>query len=106
MVTLAAVQEQADVVQIAADATQFVSAIAVALSQAEEFAAERQARAAANTWRQRVEQISDWTIRCAPAIKLVAVDELRQRITTLCDAPRSLKSRTAFCTEVITVRWP
>ncbi|NLG27385.1 MAG: glycosyltransferase family 1 protein [Chloroflexi bacterium] len=54
-----AVQEQADVVQIAADATQFVSAIAVALSQAEEFAAERQARAAANTWRQRVEQISE-----------------------------------------------
>jgi glycosyltransferase involved in cell wall biosynthesis len=54
-----AVHEQTDVVQIAADAAHFVSAIAVALSNAEELAAERQARAAANTWRQRVEQISE-----------------------------------------------
>jgi len=52
------VHEQADVVRIAGDAGDFVSGIAAALSSTAAQVAERQKRAAANTWRQRVERIS------------------------------------------------
>jgi glycosyltransferase involved in cell wall biosynthesis len=53
------VHEQGDVVAIAADATGFVAAVATALAADPSLAAERQRRAAANTWRQRVERISE-----------------------------------------------
>jgi len=55
-------REESDVIYVTTDAAAFVAAIGAALSEArpagEALRAERRARAARNTWRQRVEQIS------------------------------------------------
>ena len=53
------VHEQADVIRIASDAEGVVAGIASALVKDSSLIAERQRRAAANTWRQRVERISE-----------------------------------------------
>lgn len=55
-----AVRDEADVIHVEKDAEGFVQAIGAALESDHPFArAERQARAAHNTWRQRVERISE-----------------------------------------------
>ncbi len=54
-----AVHEQADVVRIAVDSEQFLADVAAAQAEDAALVAERQRRAGANTWRQRVERISE-----------------------------------------------
>ena len=61
------VHEQADVIHIAGDAASFVASIATALAADTALVAERQKRAAANTWRQRVERISALIANTRPA---------------------------------------
>jgi glycosyltransferase involved in cell wall biosynthesis len=62
-----AVRDEADVVRIAADAYGFVQAVGEVLAaDRASLKAERQARAAQNTWRQRVERISELVTATLP----------------------------------------